>query len=205
MSHIMKDSEITTDSGKREKTKKENRTAILYAAVIVFSEIGYEASTIRDIVRESELAIGTFYNYFKDKESLIKEILDQETIEIRCRLKKARAEASNSRELIYNAYFSYLDVLSRNPLLLKMIARNASIVRSLIFQSEGLKGITGELKDDLQTAVENKMLPEININFTAWAMIGAGLEFLTRMAENPDLKPNDMAAFLTDLFLTGLE
>ncbi|MDX6656088.1 MAG: hypothetical protein QOH62_881, partial [Solirubrobacteraceae bacterium] len=48
-------------TGKREQTKAANRTAILDAARVVFSQIGYGAATVRDIVRETDLATGTFY------------------------------------------------------------------------------------------------------------------------------------------------
>ena len=51
--------------GKREETKASNRQAIIDAARIVFAELGYGATTVRDIIRATELASGTFYNYFK--------------------------------------------------------------------------------------------------------------------------------------------
>jgi len=51
--------------GKREKTKAANRQAILAAARRVFAQLGYEAATVRDIIRGTALASGTFYNYFR--------------------------------------------------------------------------------------------------------------------------------------------
>ena len=46
--------------GKREQTKVQNRQAILDAAREVFGELGYDASTVRDIIRRTGLAAGTF-------------------------------------------------------------------------------------------------------------------------------------------------
>src|SRR6185436_1007303 len=54
--------------GKREQTKVQNRQAILDAARDVFGEKGYEAATVRDIIRRTGLAAGTFYNYYRSKE-----------------------------------------------------------------------------------------------------------------------------------------
>ena len=54
-------------SGRREQSKAENRAALLKAARTVFAEMGYGAAGVRDIVRRTDLASGTFYNYFKDK------------------------------------------------------------------------------------------------------------------------------------------
>ena len=53
--------------GKRERTKVANRQAILDAAREVFGELGYDAATVRDIIRRTGLASGTFYNYYKSK------------------------------------------------------------------------------------------------------------------------------------------
>jgi AcrR family transcriptional regulator len=57
-------------AGKREQTKLQNRQAILDAAREVFAELGYEPATVRDIIRRTGLAAGTFYNYFRSKEEV---------------------------------------------------------------------------------------------------------------------------------------
>jgi AcrR family transcriptional regulator len=56
-------------AGRREERKAENRAKLLAAARKVFAEKGLGAATARDIVRETDLATGTFYNYFRDKEN----------------------------------------------------------------------------------------------------------------------------------------
>jgi AcrR family transcriptional regulator len=63
--------------GKREQTKAQNRQLILEAARNVFAELGYGATTVRDIIRATPLASGTFYNYFKSKEEVFQAIHDE--------------------------------------------------------------------------------------------------------------------------------
>ena len=58
-------------AGKREQNRIRNRGAILHAARECFRERGYENSTIRDIVRRTGLAAGTFYNYFSSKQEIL--------------------------------------------------------------------------------------------------------------------------------------
>src|SRR5205814_4047986 len=72
---------MTAAVGKRERTKAANREAILVAARRVFSDIGYGAASVRDVVRETDLATGTFYNYFPDKESVLRALVGQITVE----------------------------------------------------------------------------------------------------------------------------
>ena len=59
-------------AGKRERTKASNRAAILAAAGDAFATRGYGATTVRDSVRRTDLASGTFYNYFPDKEPVVR-------------------------------------------------------------------------------------------------------------------------------------
>lgn len=57
-------------SEKTRRKKDAKRTAMMQAAVRVFAEKGYHAATVRDIVTAANVAIGTFYFYFPDKETL---------------------------------------------------------------------------------------------------------------------------------------
>jgi len=62
--------------GKRERTKVANRQAILDAAREVFGDLGYDGATVRDIIRRTGLASGTFYNYYKSKEEVFDALAD---------------------------------------------------------------------------------------------------------------------------------
>ena len=55
---------------RRQRIKQQNRQFILDAARQVFAEQGYGAATIRDIIRATPLAAGTFYNYFTSKDDV---------------------------------------------------------------------------------------------------------------------------------------
>jgi AcrR family transcriptional regulator len=57
---------------KERKTREREmrRQQILVAAKRVFSQKGYEKSTMEDIAREAELSPGTLYLYFKSKDEL---------------------------------------------------------------------------------------------------------------------------------------
>jgi AcrR family transcriptional regulator len=61
----------------------------LHAAETVFGEKGYEHASIADITREAEVALGTFYVYFPDKQSIFVEVVD----ELGARLRRLIAEA----------------------------------------------------------------------------------------------------------------
>ncbi len=54
--------------------KPETKTKILYAAEKLFNEKGYSKTKINEIMDYCNLATGTFYVYFKDKQMLLTEI-----------------------------------------------------------------------------------------------------------------------------------
>ena len=80
----------TKGRGKREETKASNRQAIVDAARRVFAELGYGATTVRDIIRATDLASGTFYNYFKSKEEVFQALQDETALRVRPRLRPSR-------------------------------------------------------------------------------------------------------------------
>jgi AcrR family transcriptional regulator len=68
---------------------QRTRQRLLRAAETVFGEKGYEHASIADITREAEVALGTFYVYFQDKQSIFVEVVD----ELGTRLRRLIAEA----------------------------------------------------------------------------------------------------------------
>src|SRR5256885_16491187 len=77
-------------AGRREERKAENRARLLTAAQTVFAEKGLGAATARDIVRETDLATGTFYNYFRDKEDVFQALLEEAGEHIRAAAREVR-------------------------------------------------------------------------------------------------------------------
>jgi AcrR family transcriptional regulator len=58
------------------KQNKERRQKLLDCSVELFIEKGYYNTAIRDIIYLSGIGTGTFYNYFTDKEDILKVLLE---------------------------------------------------------------------------------------------------------------------------------
>ena len=61
--------------GRREEKKLIARQTILDAAAKIFKSRGFMNTSVSDIMRESNLGVGTFYNYFHSKEEILMELL----------------------------------------------------------------------------------------------------------------------------------
>lgn len=64
------------DMSVRKEKKEETRELLKHAAIEVFHEKGIHLARVSDIVARAGVAQGTFYNYFKSKEMIFREIAD---------------------------------------------------------------------------------------------------------------------------------
>src|SRR6185369_6765539 len=57
--------------GRRGRKKEETRARIFQAALDLFQQKGFEATTVDDITERADVAKGTFFNYYPRKESVV--------------------------------------------------------------------------------------------------------------------------------------
>jgi AcrR family transcriptional regulator len=189
--------------GRREQTKAHNRATILAAAREVFAELGYDAAGVRDIVRRTDLASGTFYNYFPDKESVFRAVVEESALEVRRRLREARASAHTLEEFVGDAYRAWFDFLVEDELLFELMQRNAGPIRAL-FGDPILGAGVEDLLHDLRAAMRRGDLAPMDADYMAGAMAGVALELGVRMAERKPADVDGATRFATDLFLGGI-
>lgn len=66
----------TSELSRRERKKEETRRRIFDAAVSLFRERGFEATTVDEITEKADVGRGTFFNYFPRKESVLAYLSD---------------------------------------------------------------------------------------------------------------------------------
>jgi AcrR family transcriptional regulator len=191
-------------AGKRERTKRANREAILAAARDVFCDIGYGAASVRDIVRRTDLASGTFYNYFPDKESVLRALVDEIAVGARARVREARAAATTREAFVADGFRAYFAFLAEDPRTVRLISRNAGTIRTL-FDEPALGAGIVELREDLEAGVAGGLLPAHDTGLMAAAMVGAAVEVgLATVAREP-IDVERSAGFVTSVFVGAFE
>ncbi|MBW3608367.1 MAG: TetR/AcrR family transcriptional regulator [Actinobacteria bacterium] len=190
--------------GRRAATKAANRAAILDAARAVFAELGYGGTSVRDVIRRTDLASGTFYNYFPDKESLFQAVLEQSAQTVRARVQAARRAAGSLEEFVAAGYREYFGFLAEDPEAFALMRRNSGTIRAMFDEPIFGAGID-ELAADLRAAMKIGIVPQVDAEYVAAAMVGAALEVGVAMIQR---EPPDVEAatqFATLVFLGGIE
>jgi AcrR family transcriptional regulator len=190
--------------GKRERTKIQNRSLILDAARQVFAELGYGATTVRDIIRATPLASGTFYNYFKSKEEVYQAIRDDVALQIRPRLHEARVQAKTVEEFISATFQTFFEFVAKDEVNFRNIRHTADVTRVRMDTPEVIAGFE-ELRVDIEKAIKNGLFPPIDADFLMAAIVGVAFEVAERMADREPRDATAAAAFATALFVGGIK
>jgi AcrR family transcriptional regulator len=188
---------------KREQNKLANRAAILIAARHCFLELGYDAVTVRDVVRHTKLASGTFYNYFPDTESLFRAALEEPMQRLTQRLHEVRSHAGTVEDFLFGAYRTVFTEVRNDPEFFTLLFRNEPMIRTLF--GESVLGVSMRmLKQDLRSAIRRGVFPLADVDALTGVLFAAGYELARLMIENPKRTADETARFATDLFLRGI-
>jgi len=190
-------------TGRRERTKAANRAALIDAARTVFGELGYEAAGVRDIVRRTDLASGTFYNYFPDKEAVFRAVVRETGAEVRRRVRAARASATGFAQFVESGYRAYFAAIVEDPATFAFLRRNLDVLGATGLEHELPLG-AAELAEDLAALIARDALPPLDVDYCAHAMVAVGVELGARMAEREPPDVDGVTRFATELFLGGL-
>jgi AcrR family transcriptional regulator len=194
----------TKSRGKREETKASNRQAIIDAARRVFAELGYGATTVRDIIRATDLASGTFYNYFKSKEEVFQALQDETALRVRPRLRAERVRARNFEEFISGSFRTFFDFVKNDHMTFATMQRNPELQRVRIDTPEVVAGFD-ELRVDLERAIATGVVPDTDPDLLMASIVGVAFEVANHMVTRADLGVDEAAQFATALFLGGVQ
>jgi len=184
--------------GKRDQTKILNRQQILEAAKNLFADKGFEATNVRDIINESNLSPGTFYNYFQSKEEIF-EVLTAEIIgEVRAQIQLSYQNVKMDRAEIIKSLQHFFQIFLGNPRLMKFLSRNQSYLREL--RSTGrFDDMLHDLEKALEDGVKSGMLPALPVKIVAIAVFGAVFEIIATMVITPNFAVDKAIETLSQL------
>lgn len=114
--------------GKIEDKKRQKKEALLTSAYQLFTKKGIDNTSVAEIVKNAKMAKGTFYLYFTDKYQIRDILVANQANRV---FEKANAslekkQTGSLEECILYLVNNIIDQLSKNPTLLRFIAKNLS-------------------------------------------------------------------------------
>ena len=191
-------------AGKREQTKVQNRQAILDAAREVFGEVGYEAASVRDIIRRTSLSVGAFYNYFRSKDELCEALAGDGAAKFQPVLRAQREQAPNFEGYVRGAirgYFTFLadehhNWQARRP-------PNEPVIHARQDTPE-MRAVFEEVRASLAEVMERGEAPPVDANYLAAACIGLAREVGETMLRRRPADVEGATDFAVRMILGGL-
>jgi AcrR family transcriptional regulator len=188
---------------RRETKKQENRRAIINAGRRVFATLGFGAATVKDIIRESGLAQGSFYNYFDSKEDVFKVVLDEIVRPAQLEFKTLRSQARTAREFVGSAYRACIQFSVQDSASAELIRLNQGAFREAFYLARVSADLRSDLMADLDAGIRSGMFVPHDTPIMAETMVSLGIDIFLLCIN--DLEESERRIqFLEDLFLRSL-
>nr|WKN39248.1 TetR/AcrR family transcriptional regulator [Tunicatimonas sp. TK19036] len=131
---------------------------IFDTALALFSQQGYDQTSMRDIAKEADISLGLTYNYFKNKDALLLEIVQEGIRQIE---QDWPTYPAKSFQQWLVRYFTILEKYRYYWLLLRSLRLQSSMAERLEVHFDELNNfIIGDLAILLQQLGYQKALPE---------------------------------------------
>lgn len=168
--------------------KKRDRTeaAICAATSRLLDQGALSALTISDICKEANLAVGTFYLYFPDRNALLEKLLLGFIGFIQATMLRA-SRTTDGKERIWHTTAAYYDLFASNQGLMKcLVSRSEDVPQATrVFQKLNHEWITTVVVS-LRRRKLAPELPDDEFFRRAYAMGGMVDQYLTALLLNED-------------------
>lgn len=161
------------ESSRRERKKDNRRTRIRDAALELFEQKGFEATTVDEIAELADVGKGTFFNYFPTKQTVLADYyrrLSDEFLNIVENTKKGTAQkrftqSFQEAEIALRREGRLLDVLFREVFLLPVLSEmdNQTEDRVLEIYVAYLEDgkAAGEVRGDLDATLAARLIGDL--------------------------------------------
>jgi AcrR family transcriptional regulator len=157
----------------------------------LFAQRGLHHVTSHDIASQAGVATGTFYNHFKDKHELFKEVARQSISELMQIIDRLQDSSDDFRVVVRNQVEALADfAIAHRDLILILFSGDHG---SSSVESDLIGALAQRIADDRRRTIQAGLMPaEIDPDVYAQALVGMWARVLTWWAEDPARKSRDV-------------
>jgi len=155
------------NNGARETNKTKNRQAIIEAGIRVFISKGVSEATVRDIIRSTGLASGTFYNYFNSKEEVLVAIFNDFAKEIGKSVRDDNVQPNNFEEFLRIKLTRFFKFVSSKPEIFMIMSNNHNLVNNFSINTPQIILEIDYLKEEINDYIKKGVFPNFDVDLFA--------------------------------------
>jgi len=183
-----------------------DKKGILDAAAKIFSEKGYNATSMQDIADEVHLKKASLYHHFSSKQEILVDILDNALDLINNHLEQVLAQSMSPDEKIRRAMCSYFQTIAENQnlaavLLMEMKSLDPELKARQAPRREKFEGIWKEL---IVEGRQKDIFHQFDPSITGRAILGVMNWGVTWYRKDGPRSAKEIADLFADLILHGL-
>ncbi len=187
---------------------EERKIIITQVARKIFSKYGLMKTTVNEIAKAAKMGKASLYHYFKSKEDIYKEVIEQENKFLKEKLRKAIQKENTPQEKIRTFILKKMEYLKKLANIHSALKDDYLIHYGFIkkFRQKNLEEELHIIKEILQDGINKGIFEVSDINLTAFAIISAlrGLEYpWTISIPFPEIESN--VNKLLEILFKGIE
>ncbi len=193
-----------------EKLSSEKRTEILVAAMKLFSEKGFERTTVDEIAAQANVGKGTIYLYFENKERIFIAIIEDGLAEFYRLIEESINSANNYMQGIYNIINVQLQFIENHKDFYQIFIKERFSLNLGEYKkpSDYIKEVHQKLQqmttNYLQKCIDSGLLRQLDPKELYWALSGITAHFAFNwLMESQSGSLLEKSNIIKEIFLYG--
>jgi len=186
-------------SSARSKSKRERtRDGLISAAEALFAVRGPDAVSIDEITAAADVAKGTFYTHFNDKDDIERAIAGSVRAELEAKVTLVNDGIEHAGVRMANGLSTYLSFAVRHPV------RARTLLRLMSSAADPESPINAGIRGDVVLGVKQKRFDVVSTNGAVIAAIGACVACIAYLIHAPKQRVERAAGEVVATVLRGL-
>ncbi|WP_270182462.1 TetR/AcrR family transcriptional regulator [Alkalihalobacillus sp. CinArs1] len=150
----------------------DRKISIINAAEKSFSMFGYKATTMDQVAKIANVGKGTIYTFFRNKEELFNEIVNQMVSEMKELAQTSINEEDTFFENLHRGLFDVLEHRKEHKLAIKLSQEVREIGTPAALEALNLveQAITSFIKQEIERGIRNNEIKECDPSLTAFLL-----------------------------------
>jgi AcrR family transcriptional regulator len=176
----------------------ESRKKIIHAALDVFSVQGYSKASIRDIAKKAGISVGGIYLYFRNKEELYRNLINEGRREMGARITTTVQEAKSATQALSNFLTIHLEFAQKHRDFILLHLRERGFTFGMNEKKQFFKTQRELIEKILVRGIHAGEFRKCNTRETAGIILGSlrGVVLSTALDEGVVVKPRTMEEFV---------